>query len=265
MPSFPPTRTTVRNKNPPPKQKGCSPTFSRVKPKAPTQKHQDCNFKHKKNSTRPNHYHNKTPRRITVKRKGKEPLVLVSNNLTASAQEITENYKQRWQIELLFKWLKQHLKLKRFLGRSANAVKLQLRRINYFLLYFIFCEGSLKRASLVFRLPLPFRTYIRFACWHTKSIILLCVPAFLFITACTCLMVAMVCASNSLGDAAGCASISFTGCPLGFRNTNAIITLSGCAPQCTQSKNCIVGVSLRCLGWCSDTTTIQLSPKGLML
>ena len=83
-------------------------------------------FKHKKNSTRPNHYHNKTLRRITVKREGKEPLVLVSNNLTASAQEIAENYKQRWQIELLFKWLKQHLKLKRFLGRSANAVKLQL-------------------------------------------------------------------------------------------------------------------------------------------
>ena len=76
-------------------------------------------FKHKKNSTRPNHYHNKTLRRITVKREGKEPLVLVSNNLTASAQEIAENYKQRWQIELLFKWLKQHLKLKRFLGRSA--------------------------------------------------------------------------------------------------------------------------------------------------
>ena len=125
-PSFPPTHTTVRNKNPPPKQKGCSPTFSRVKPKAPTQKHQDCNFKHKKNSTRPNHYHNKTLRRITVEREGKEALVLVSNNPIASAQEIAENYKQSWQIELLFKWLKQHLKLKRFLGRSANAVKLQL-------------------------------------------------------------------------------------------------------------------------------------------
>ena len=76
---------------------------------------------------------------------------LVSNNLTASAQEITENYKQRWQIELLFKWLKQHLKLKRFLGRSANAVKLQLRRINYFLLYFIFCKGSLKTRFTLFQ------------------------------------------------------------------------------------------------------------------
>ena len=83
-------------------------------------------FKHKKNSSRPNHYHSKTLRRITVKREDKAPLVLVSNNLTAPAQEIADTYKQRWQIELLFKWLKQHLQLKRFFGRNANAVKLQL-------------------------------------------------------------------------------------------------------------------------------------------
>ena len=50
----------------------------------------------------------------------------VSNNLSATAQEIADTYKARWQIELLFKWLKQHLQLKRFLGRSANAVKLQI-------------------------------------------------------------------------------------------------------------------------------------------
>ena len=83
-------------------------------------------FKHKKNSTRPNHYHSKTLRRITVKREDKAPLVLVSNNLTATAQEIADTHKQRRQIELLFKWLKQHLQLKRFFGRNANAVKLQL-------------------------------------------------------------------------------------------------------------------------------------------
>jgi len=83
-------------------------------------------FKHKNNSSRPNHYHSKTLRRITVKREDKAPLVLVSNNLTATAQEIADTYKQRWQIELLFKWLKQHLQLKRFFGRNANEVKLQL-------------------------------------------------------------------------------------------------------------------------------------------
>ena len=51
---------------------------------------------------------------------------LVSNKLGATAQEIADTYKARWQIELLFKWLKQHLQLKRFLGRSVNAVKLQI-------------------------------------------------------------------------------------------------------------------------------------------
>ena len=52
-------------------------------------------FKHKKNSSRPNHYHGKTLRRITVKREDKAPLVLVSNNLTAPAQELADTYKQR--------------------------------------------------------------------------------------------------------------------------------------------------------------------------
>ncbi len=51
---------------------------------------------------------------------------LVSNKLGATAQEIADTYKARRQIELLFKWLKQHLQLKRFLGRSVNAVKLQI-------------------------------------------------------------------------------------------------------------------------------------------
>ncbi|MHB8304021.1 MAG: transposase, partial [Acidobacteriaceae bacterium] len=36
-------------------------------------------------------------------------------------------YKQRWQVELFFKWIKQHLRIKRFLGTSENAVKTQIR------------------------------------------------------------------------------------------------------------------------------------------
>ena len=43
-----------------------------------------------------------------------------------SAVEIALAYKFRWQIELLFRWLKQHLKLRAFLGTSPNAVKLQI-------------------------------------------------------------------------------------------------------------------------------------------
>lgn len=65
-------------------------------------------------------------RRIVVAREHSTPLVLVSNRLQDSAHTLAEAYKARWGIELLFKWVKQHLNLKNFLGRSANAVKLQI-------------------------------------------------------------------------------------------------------------------------------------------
>ena len=53
-------------------------------------------------------------------------LVFISNDLKRSAAEIAALYKSRWQIELFFKWIKQNLKVKRFLGRSENAVKIQV-------------------------------------------------------------------------------------------------------------------------------------------
>ena len=65
-------------------------------------------------------------RRISVFRKGKSPLILVTNLMDVSAEIIAELYKARWEIELFFKWIKQNLKLKKFLGKSANAVKIQL-------------------------------------------------------------------------------------------------------------------------------------------
>lgn len=65
-------------------------------------------------------------REIIVERDGKEPMRLITNDLTRPASEIAQLYKERWQIELLFKWIKQNLKIKRFLGRSENAVKSQI-------------------------------------------------------------------------------------------------------------------------------------------
>ncbi|WP_269129521.1 IS4 family transposase [Ramlibacter alkalitolerans] len=65
-------------------------------------------------------------RRIEVARPNDDNLVLVSNDLDASAQEIADLYRQRWEIELFFKWIKQHLKVKKFLGESENAVRIQL-------------------------------------------------------------------------------------------------------------------------------------------
>jgi len=52
--------------------------------------------------------------------------IFLSNNLTLPATEIAMLYKYRWKIELFFKWIKQHLKIKSFWGASENAVKTQI-------------------------------------------------------------------------------------------------------------------------------------------
>jgi IS4 transposase len=52
--------------------------------------------------------------------------VFLSNNLNLPASEIALLYKYRWKIELFFKWVKQHLKIKSFWGASENAVKTQI-------------------------------------------------------------------------------------------------------------------------------------------
>ena len=56
----------------------------------------------------------------------KKRLMFLTNNFTLAAETIAQLYKKRWQIELFFKWIKQHLKIKRFFGTSENAVKTQI-------------------------------------------------------------------------------------------------------------------------------------------
>lgn len=53
-------------------------------------------------------------------------LVFLTNNTTLPPLTIAALYKNRWQVELFFKWIKQHLRIKRFLGTSENAVKTQI-------------------------------------------------------------------------------------------------------------------------------------------
>lgn len=53
-------------------------------------------------------------------------LVFLSNNFTLSALTIAQLYRSRWQVELFFKWIKQHLRIKNFFGTSENAVKAQI-------------------------------------------------------------------------------------------------------------------------------------------
>ena len=75
---------------------------------------------------RKNHYQ-KPLRRVTVARPEHDhPLVLATNDLDSPARVIAQRYQDRWQIELFFKWIKQHLRIKTFLGRSENAVRIQI-------------------------------------------------------------------------------------------------------------------------------------------
>ena len=53
-------------------------------------------------------------------------LVFLTNNFDLPALTIADLYRCRWQVELFFKWIKQHLRIKRFFGTSENAVKTQV-------------------------------------------------------------------------------------------------------------------------------------------
>ena len=53
-------------------------------------------------------------------------LVFITNNFSLPAATICALYKSRWQVELFFKWIKQHLRIKQFYGTSENAVKTDL-------------------------------------------------------------------------------------------------------------------------------------------
>lgn len=56
----------------------------------------------------------------------KRPFTYLTNNLEITAEHVALLYKNRWQIELFFKWIKQHLKIKSFWGTTENAVRIQI-------------------------------------------------------------------------------------------------------------------------------------------
>jgi hypothetical protein len=71
--------------------------------------------------------HYPTPlRRVRIKDDEGKTLVFMTNNTELPARTIAELYRCRWQVELFFKWIKQHLRIKSFFGTSENAVKSQI-------------------------------------------------------------------------------------------------------------------------------------------
>jgi hypothetical protein len=68
----------------------------------------------------------KKVREVQVRIPSGKVLSILTNDLTSPAQEIADLYKRRWAIELFFRWVKQVLKIKHFLGTSENAVRIQI-------------------------------------------------------------------------------------------------------------------------------------------
>ena len=93
-------------------------------------------------------------------------LRIVTNDLDASAQEIAALYKQRWQIELFFRWIKQTLRIKHFIGISENAVRIQIAvaLIGYLILRLA------QAAQKTVRSPLQFARLVRANLMHRRSI-----------------------------------------------------------------------------------------------
>jgi hypothetical protein len=65
-------------------------------------------------------------RRIVVKDEMGKRITFLTNNFALAPELIAQLYRQRWQVELFFKWIKQHLRIKTFVGESENAVKTQI-------------------------------------------------------------------------------------------------------------------------------------------
>jgi len=74
--------------------------------------------------------------------------IFLTNNFKLAAKTIADIYKARWQVELFFKWIKQNLKIKSFIGASKNAVMTQIwiALCVYLLLAFIKFQSKLKKS-----------------------------------------------------------------------------------------------------------------------
>ena len=73
----------------------------------------------------------------------------LTNAFHLTSLEIAELYKNRWQVELFFKWLKQHLKIKKFWGTTENAVRIQISTaiISYCLVAIVQHDMQLERST----------------------------------------------------------------------------------------------------------------------
>ena len=105
-------------------------------------------------------------REIGVRLEDGKVLRIVTNDLDAPAQRIADLYKRRWAIELFFRWVKQTLKIRHFVGRSENAVRIQIAvaLIAYLLLKLA------RDAAKIAHSPLAFARLVRANLMHRKPV-----------------------------------------------------------------------------------------------
>ena len=92
----------------------------------------------------------------------------LTNNFELSSRTIADCYKERWQIELFFKWIKQHLKVKKFIGNSERAIQFQIwtALIYYVLLSYLKFQSKWKYTLLEISRTLREKTEERLSIWN---------------------------------------------------------------------------------------------------
>jgi DDE family transposase/uncharacterized protein DUF4372 len=115
--------------------------------------------------SRQNPMHNAV-REVRIMIESGKVLRILSNDLDAPAEEIADLYRRRWAIELFFRWVKQTLKITRFVGTSENAVRIQ---IAVALIAFLLLRLA-QAAQKAVRSPLVFARLIRTNLMHRRSL-----------------------------------------------------------------------------------------------
>lgn len=105
-------------------------------------------------------------REVRVTTETGRELRILSNDLDAPAEQIAELYKRRWQVELFFRWIKQTLKIRHFLGASENAVRIQ---VAVALIAFLILRLAQQAAKTV-KSPLAFARLARANLMHRRPL-----------------------------------------------------------------------------------------------
>lgn len=105
-------------------------------------------------------------REVCVRTNSGKVLRILCNDLDATAQEIAELYKRRWAIELFFRWVKQTLKMRHFLGTSENAVRIQ---VAVALIVFLLLRLAQATQNAI-QSPLAFARLVRVNLMHRRPI-----------------------------------------------------------------------------------------------